>query len=243
DWDGSQAAMHASAVMSILAGKSIGVAPDVAVTFYANQTFVGDHQPTWVYHAQAINEILDENAKLPPAQRIRVIAVSWGYDPAMAGFQEIKAAVARAKQEGVFVLTTTVEDDYPFFFYALGRDPLADPNDLRSYRPGSFWADQFRSGSIFYRNRIMVPMDSRTTASPTGTSDYVFYRIGGLSWAIPYLEGLYALGLQVKPDLTPEEFYRAAVETGLYNEYTENGMTYRLGPIVNPAALIRRLQG
>jgi hypothetical protein len=61
---------------------------------------------------------------------------------------------------------------------------------------------------------LLVPMDSRTTASPTGRHDYVFYRSGGLSWSVPYLAGLYALACQVKPDVTAEEFLAVASRTG-----------------------------
>ncbi|HYF76294.1 MAG TPA: S8 family serine peptidase [Symbiobacteriaceae bacterium] len=235
---GEQAAMHGGAVTSILAGKTVGVAPDVAITYYA----VDNRNGSWANHAKAIHQILDANAKLPPEQKIRVIGVSWGYDPERAGYKEIKAAVARAKKEGVFVLTTTVDEDYTFKFHGLGRDPLADPNQIDSYRPGSWWADEFYAFPSAVTDRIFVPMDSRTTASPTGTSEYVFYRLGGASWLVPYLEGLYALGLQVKPDLTPEQFYRVALDTGSYSQFIHEGKTYKLGPIINPVALIEKLQ-
>jgi hypothetical protein len=235
---GEEAAMHGGAVTSILAGKTVGVAPDVAITYYA----VDNRNGSWANHAKAINEILDANAKLPPAQKIRVIGVSWGYSSQVAGYKEIKAAVARAKKEGVFVLTTAVDQDYTFKFHGLGRDPLADPNQIDLYRPGSWWAEQFYANPNAFTDRILVPMDSRTTASPTGISEYVFYRQGGWSWVVPYLEGLYALGLQVKPDLTPEQFYRAALETGSYTQFIHEGKTYKLGPIINPTALIEKLQ-
>lgn len=237
-----EAQMHGAAVLSILAGKSIGVAPEVSVTYYAVQNVIDQNKVTWANHATAINEILDANAKLPDAERVRVIGVSWGYGPSQEGYEQIRAAVARAKEEGVFVLTTTVEDAYPFKFHGLGRGPLADPNDFGSYRPGSFWAERFYQSPDLVRDRILVPMDSRTTASPTGQDDYVFYRQGGLSWAVPYLVGVYALGLQVKPDLTPEEFYQAGLETGGFNEFERDGRTYRLGPILNPVELIECLQ-
>jgi hypothetical protein len=57
-------------------------------------------------------------------------------------------------------------------------------------------------------------MDSRCTASPTGTEDYAFYREGGWSWCIPYIAGLYALACQVRPEITPEVFWAKVIETG-----------------------------
>jgi hypothetical protein len=88
---------------------------------------------------------------------------------------------------------------------------------------------------------LLVPMDSRTTASPTGRHDYVFYRSGGLSWSVPYLAGLYALACQVKPDVTAEEFLTAASRTG---DRLELPGGWRLNVpvvIVNPPRLIGSL--
>ena len=38
-----------------------------------------------------------------------------------------------------------------------------------------------------------MPVDARTTASPTGRGDRVFYHSAGSSWYAPYLAGAYAL--------------------------------------------------
>jgi hypothetical protein len=239
-----EAQMHGPAVLSLLAGKTTGVAPEVSVTYYAVDHLQGaKNDPTWMNHAKAIHEILDENNRRTQAERIRIIGVSWGYSPNQTGYKEIKEAVARAKKEGVFVLTTSVEQDWDFRFNGLERAPLADPNDLTAYLPGRFWESYFWQDQNRFANRIMAPMDSRTTASPTGADEYAFYRIGGWSWVVPYLEGLYAMGLQVKPDLTPEEFYKIALETGTYKDVTRDGKTVTFGPIINPVGLITKLQG
>lgn len=237
-----EAQMHSAAIMSLLAGQTIGVAPEVSVTFYAVDHIAGVGKVKWPNHAKAINEILDANAKLPLEQRIRVIGISLGYSSEQEGYGEMKEAVARAKQEGVLVLTTSVEDDYTFKFHGLGRDPLADPNDVNSYRPGAWWAEQFYARPEAYTDRILAPMDARTTGDPTGVSQYAYYRQGGWSWVVPYLEGVYALGLQVRPDLTPTEFYRVALATGSYSTVTRDGKSYRFGPIINPGALIAKLK-
>jgi hypothetical protein len=237
-----EAQMHSAAIMSILAGTTIGVAPEVSVTFYVVDHLAGNGQFKWPNHARAINEILDANARLPFEQRIRVIGISLGYSREQEGYAEMKAAVARAKQEGVLVLTTSVEEDYTFRFHGLGRDPLADPNDVNVYGPGAWWAEQFCARPEFFADRILAPMEFRTTADPTGVSHYTYYRQGGLSWVVPYLEGVYALGLQVRPDLTPEEFYRAALSSGSQTTVTRSGKNYELGPIINPAALIAKLK-
>jgi hypothetical protein len=90
---------------------------------------------------------------------------------------------------------------------------------------------------------LLIPMDSRTTASPTGIEDYVFYREGGWSWSIPYIAGMYALAVQVKPDITPEEFWYAALKTGRIIHIQHDGKAYELAKVLDPQALIEALQG
>jgi hypothetical protein len=91
-------------------------------------------------------------------------------------------------------------------------------------------------------DHLLVPMDSRTTASPGGPDEYVFYREGGWSWSIPYIAGVYALAAQVKPSITPDEFWSLALETGRTIQLQHNGETIAFGPILDPAALIKSLQ-
>ncbi len=85
-------------------------------------------------------------------------------------------------------------------------------------------------------------MDSRTTASPGGVDKYVFYREGGISWAIPYIAGVYALAAQVKPAIMPDEFWRLALQTGKSFKLAQDGKVYDLGKILYPIALIAALQ-
>lgn len=244
------AEMHGAAVTSILAGKTVGVAPDVTITYYAVQVGTGNtNKRTFSYLAQGIHRILDDNAKLPDAEKIRVIGMSIGWGPDEEGYADIDKAVNRAKQEGVFIISTSVEKYYAFKFHGLDRDPNADPEAYGSYLPGTWWRTGYYQSyptnqqyKQYMDGRILVPMDSRTTAAPTGKSAYAFYRQGGWSWCVPYLVGVYAMGLQVRPSLTPDEFYQAARETGWYTDITRDGRTYQLGPIINPAGIVKNLR-
>lgn len=119
-------------------------------------------------------------------------------------------AVERAKKEGIFVLTTSTEQNYDFFsdyqteapFAGLGKiDPAADPDSVDNYTLGAW---QWSSPDMF-ANSLLVPMDGRTTADMSGDT-YVYYADGGWSWTVPYVAGVYALCCQVRPDMTPEEF-------------------------------------
>jgi len=85
-------------------------------------------------------------------------------------------------------------------------------------------------------------MDSRTTASPGGVDEYVFYREGGWSWSIPYIAGAYALAAQVKPTITPDEFWQLALQTGRMIELEHEGKVFEFGPILDPIDLVIELQ-
>ena len=235
-----QAQMHASAVVSILAGKTVGVAPDAFVTYYA--VYSDDGRALLAKYAAAVNAILDENAQLPPSQRVRVIGMSIGL-PDTPRVAEMDKAIARAKKEGVGVFSTRTDKYYSVGFTGAGRDPAADPDDLKAYGPGAFWAgDFYRDPARYNRGLFWVPMDARTTAGPCSQTEYAFYRIGGLSWTVPWVTGMYALALQVKPDLTPDDFLKLALRTGAYQTVTHEGKAYKAGPFVQPAKLIAELR-
>ena len=85
-------------------------------------------------------------------------------------------------------------------------------------------------------------MDSRTTASPTGVEDYVFYRQGGWSWPIPYIAGVYALAVQVTPEITPEQSWNTTLKTGTTIQLQHDGREYQFGIILDPQALIKALE-
>jgi hypothetical protein len=243
---GSEAAMHGAAVTSIAVGKTIGVAP--GADLYYIGAWTGDWEPdtndfTWnfKYYAQAVRRILKINRGLPEDRKIRVIAMQVGWSPEQAGYDDITAAVNEAKSEGIFIVCSSLSDIYGYNFHGMGRDPLADPNKFESYIPGLWWAKDFYAGMPL-KQTLLIPMDSRATASPTGVNDYVFYREGGWSWSIPYLAGVYALAGQVKPDITPDEFWATALETGKTIQITHEGKEYSFGMILDPQALIAALQ-
>jgi len=241
-----QAQMHGPAVASIAVGKSVGVAPEADLYYIAETHGVGraEGQFEWDFQwlAQSVNRLLDVNKTLPREKRIRVMSISVGWTPVQAGYGEITAAVQRAKREGVFVISTSLELTHGLTFHGLGREAMADPNAFASRGPGSWWAEGTWDERLRAGKRLLVPMDSRCTASPTGLEDYVFYGQGGWSWCVPWIAGLYALACQVQPDITPEQFWAVALETGETRNVYHDEQDVRFGPIANPVALIERLQ-
>lgn len=237
------ASMHGAAVSSIAVGETVGVAPEADLYYiaethgtYSNKGFDWD----FTYLAQSIDRILEINKELPKDKKIRVISISVGWGQDQKGYKEVTESVERAKNEGIFVVSSSLQETYGLQFLGLGRDSLSDSNQLESYKPGEFWAMRYYSGdNDLGQNTLLVPMDSRCTASPTGQDDYVFYSSGGVSWSIPYIAGLYALCCQIEPSITPELFWEKALTTGSTIDIEKNGKTYKLGKIVNPTELIK----
>lgn len=241
---GETAQMHGPAVASIAVGKDIGVAPGaklyyIAITngHYTNgkdefdASIIGDA----IFRVLEINEVLSEQDK------IRVISISRGYTKQDKGYDEITKAIRAADEQNVFVLTTGTEEFYPFSLFGMSRDYMADPDDPQSYRPAAWIEKRFYRDPNNYRNYTLMPMGSRTYAACMGEDQYEINSEGGLSWAVPWFAGFYALGCQVKPDLTPAEFIKAVKSTGMTTQFTHNEKTYNFGKMVNPAAVIEAL--
>ena len=245
-----RAQMHGAAVASIAVGRTVGVAPDARL-FYIGIGEAGALRDL-ADRARGIRRLLAINRRLPEGHKIQVIAMSTGWDPFLPGYDDIEAAVREAQAAGIFVISSNLERTYGFKFHGLGRPPLADPDLTESYEPGLFWAAEFDQAwrgapdgttvaQAYFRERLLVPMDSRTTASPTGNREYVFYRGGGWSWSIPYLAGVYALAAQVNPVLTPERFWSIALSTGRTVVLVRGNEEIPFGPIIDPPALVAAL--
>ena len=241
------AQMHGPAVASIAVGRTVGVAPGANLYYVAEthgrqilRSFRWDFQ--WV--ARSIDRLLAINASLPAAQRIRVITITVGWTSSRPGGAAADAAVARATAAGIFVISTGLERTHGLAFHGLGRDSMSDPDLAASYGPGVWWAAKFLDGSQRFEPgiRLLVPMDCRTVASPTGPEDYVYYPEGGWSWAVPWIAGLYALACEVDPGITPERFWAEALATGRTIELQHNGEKVTFGTVADPVGLIERLQ-
>lgn len=242
-----EAQMHGAAVASIAVGASAGVAPGADLYYIAEthgRLALRSFEWDFTWRAAAIDRMVAINAQLPAERRIRVVAISVGWSPERKGGAAADAALARARAAGIFVISTALERTYGLAFHGLGRDLLADPDDFGAHRPGSWWARGFNTGQQRFPpgRRLLVPMDSRAVASPTGVDDYVFYSEGGWSWSVPWLAGLYALACEVRPDVTPEQFWREALATGRTITYPYQDGEITLGTLADPEALINRLQ-
>lgn len=231
--DGNQAEMHGMAVTSILAGKDIGVAPDVHI-YYISCDFVDDagtakEKVNLSYMAQAIHRIIEINQALPEDEKIKVLTIQRAFT--MEEDSEVFDAIEDANAQGIFVITPSLEENYGVYLYGLERSLMQDGDTLSSYH----------GEAVEGREVLYVPMAHRSIAGPFSTTDYEHISKGGISWTCPWLAGLYALCVQVNPELDGAAFLRLALETGDKVEADKTGGKGRT-VIVNPQRLIEKVK-
>lgn len=215
--------MHGPAVASVAVGKNVGVAPESDL-YYIATSF--DDDMHWL--VESIDRIVEINKKLLEDRKIRVISISFGISDNSYDYEIVKEAIDKANKESIYVINTVD-------VAGTGREIYREPNEVKSYGKGYWWRDL--DINILDWMKVMVPMDSRYLASPTGKDAYVFYRDGGFSWAVPYEAGLYALCCQVNPDITPVLYEEAMIKTA--NVIKLDGKNCK---IVNPKALIEEVK-
>jgi hypothetical protein len=212
------AQMHGPPVCSIAVGVKCGVAPKAALYYYAVPPWKWlDNKP----YAELLEKIIEFNKTLTDRPKIRVVSISLGAFSERPGFDLWKAAVEKASQNGVLVVTC----DPTFLRLAmLKRDPKGDPNDPACYTTGWFSA---------LRAALCVPAGNRTTASQAGRDAYTYWVEGGMSWTVPYLAGPAALAFQVDPEIKPAQIVEL---------WTSTATKTSAGPVVNPPKFTEAVQ-
>ncbi|MEG0468822.1 MAG: S8 family serine peptidase, partial [Longicatena sp.] len=246
-YEEKSASWHGPAVTSIAVGKTTGVAPDAKVYYIAtslsdlkkdsNGETVNDTNLS--YMAKGIERVLEINKVLSEKDKIRVISISRGFsDLEKEDEKMVYDAIEKAKKENVLVITTSMEMNYGIGLFGLNRLPMGDGDDINTYSLG------FRSNPNYISsyNAIYVPMDSRAYAGYTSNDDYTYGAVGGLSWTCPWLAGMYALCLQVNPNLTPDTFLSLANKTSTeLSDENDSTKILKLN-VVNPEALIEKVK-
>jgi len=237
------AEIHGAAVASIAVGKSVGVAPEADLYYFAESFMQKNPQ---IAVAKDILQVIELNKKLSKNEKIRVISISWGCeDNNKKGYEDYMEALKCAKEEGIFVISTTLSNREDMKgenldYMGLGRKGLSSPDDFTAYIHSNWdWADE---EDTFGPNTLCGPMNNMCIAAPTGIYDYVVYSSGGLSWTTPYIAGVYALACQVDPDITYKEFWKVALKTAISNETNYKGKKYVTSKIINPVGIMEELQ-
>ncbi len=239
-----QPQIHGPAVASIAVGRTVGVAPEADLYYIATAMCnTGSHEFDRLRLPGGSPSIAYWRSKTscPPTGRS---ACCRSPSDGLRATRATRRSGRRRKRRGTPVCWSSARASRrstASASMAWGECRLPIQTSSSSYGPGVWWAEEFYAGNA-PADALLVPMGSRTTASPAGIEGYAFYSPGGWSWSIPYIAGAYALAAQVSPDITPDVFWSTALRTGTTIEIDHEGQTFSLGPILNPEALIAALR-
>lgn len=216
--------MHGPAVLSLLAGREIGIVPDATVYFIGTGSCPGDQKN----EAAGFRRIIEINKTLPEDKKIKIIGMSHrvankpGY--ILKNSEELAKAEMDAEAAGIMVIDCdTLEDPV-----LLAITPDKDVDDYRNYTIATMYTSDNPKG------KLCVPT-SRTYAAgyQNDNRQYEFTQNGGQSWSVPYIVGVIAMGLQVNPKLTKED-----AKKYLY----DSGYDYKGGKIINPEGFVNMVR-
>ncbi len=209
--------MHGPAVTSIAVGKDCGVAPGASLYYFAVPTWKWRQNEPWAELLERIVKLNDDPKTTP---KIRVVSISLGAFSERPNYARWKQALQRAEEANILVVT-------------------CDPDFLRigtlrriENRPELKPADYSRGLYSHPGAALCVPAANRTLASFRGPRLYTYDRTGGMSWTVPYLAGVAALGWQVDPNIKPREMVQLWQQTAAKTA---------AGPVIDPAALIEAI--
>ena len=219
--------MHGPAVISLLVDDNIGTAPDAKVYYVAVPSWTGDAK----YYAEALDWIIEQNKKLPEGEKIRAVSVSAALSGIWSDFSKNKdlwdAAFNKATETGVLVLDCSYEEGItlPCTY------DLHNPDDVSECLPNYLGTPNSP------HQRLFIPT-SRTTAFEDGEKGsiygYQFTGMGGISWTIPYLTGVLAMGWQINPNLSNSQIIELLYDSAYK---TDEGLL-----IINPPAFITSIK-
>jgi serine protease AprX len=209
----NNSSMHGPAVASLLVGNNIGVAPDTKLYYAAVPCWERDA----IYEVNALKWIIEENEKLDDNDKIRIVSVSAAPSSQTRNKNNElwQPMVSLAKEKGILVIDCTQEN---YNIYSSFYD-VEDINNFDTLTPG-FTNDLVLPQDMKkYKNALFVPTSRRTVAEVyhDNVFSYTYCGVGGLSWGIPYLVGVLALGLQLNSNIKSEEAIKLLYEN-CYNK-------------------------
>jgi beta-lactamase regulating signal transducer with metallopeptidase domain len=208
--------MHGPPVASILVGKTCGVAPGAILHYWAEPSWKGDYK----YRCIALEQIIQFNKGKERSEQIRVVSVSKGFSPSEPNLDRWKTLLEKAKKSGIYIVHCGSMG------FGAGCRFLEDSDNPANYRLCTF----YKGGDVYHKSgTFFTPIDHRTTASQRAKDAYTFWTRSGLSWGAPYYAGVVALGIQVNPNLRPDQ-----IDKLLY----DSGWDFQRGKLINPVGFV-----
>lgn len=194
-YEGIENHFHGVVVSSLLVGKTLGVAPSSKLYFYESRC---SNQIE-----EVIKSLCDIYEKNKNGANIRVVNISASVHRESDKFDEI---VSKLKGQNCYVIDSIVFGDK---FTCINQDSVT--NELYY----SWWQ---KERECFFRSKIALVSGGRMIPLHNTKEDYMYCGSSSYSWCIPKLSGLFALALQIDPDLTLEEFINIADNNKTIND-------------------------
>lgn len=198
----NSSSLHGPAVLSLLAGKNTGTAPDSEIYYYAHAAWKGDQKT----HAECLYQIIEQNKKLPKDKKITMVGFSDNIDETEKNPEAFRKAVKACEASGVMVW-------FCGEYNSAGFIPNSDKNSFENLTT-DHWVTQKK---LDKDELVWVPAAGRTSAYEEGLNSYIYWSEGGLSWTMPYMLGLYGIVKKIDPSLTQKEIREMVVSSAYTN--------------------------
>jgi len=226
-----KSSLHGPAVTSLLAGKTIGTAPDAKIYYAAcPQALDREGSGGAKFEAEALEWIIQVNQTLPEGEKIKFVSASTAPDKRLENPELWTTALKKAEAAGIVVVDASISNGFLMAGYV-------------DYQDKSF-KDGFPEGSSYKRSaekmiesnrrpHVSVPNSLRTAAESYDDENfgYTFYGCGGFSWAMPYVTGILALGQQMNNELSADKLKQLLIESATRN----NG-------VIDPKGFLKAVQ-
>lgn len=224
--------MQGSGVVSVLAGRNCGVAPKSNILYWA-VAVSGDDLPG-IKYGEAIRDIMQHNSEKAPEEQVQILSISTHFT-AQQGGDAFLEAVREAQDAGILVVTSgsPYYTEPPLAVYNAALRDGGDREDINDYIVQPEVVEyKGKDPQEIVQNRhlrdqqegyysVWVPVEPRLLASGEGEGTYTMFSTGGDSWATPFVAGVAALVLQIRPELTNEEVIETIAQS---TEENENGL-------------------
>ncbi len=188
---------HGATVATQLCGKNLGVAPKVNLWFYGTR----QGKNTITDDMVALKDIYNQNKK---GANIKIINISASLYRGNKEFEDIKEKLL---SQGCYIIDSLIfgenftcinkDSNTKEFYYSDWQLLSVNENELTSH--------------------MTISTGGKMTPLVTTKNDYLYCGQATYSWSIPKLAEFFALALQLKPDLTYDEFVDISNETKQIN--------------------------
>lgn len=220
-----------SGTLSIVAGKTVGIAPDAKVYYAA----VAAEKLDVMYYVNAIDWFIELNQTILKDNQIKLVTVPASLDGADTPFKENvdkwQPAVNKAKANGIIVLDCAPGSKLGSCWIDLDR-----MDDIKAVKLG--YPDNPKKEVS--KEYLHIPTGPKTLAEEykDGIFGYEYIFKGGLTWAPSYAVGVLALGIQSAGEtIRGKDILDLLYKTAYI--YKQNDMNYK---IINPVKFVEEVK-